>query len=126
MKHLFGLLLPLILAAFAVAFALPLGLGAHPQWATTVIWIGAPVGIGLGFATSRTPALPRAVLAAALTLAAFATARYGRAEFGASFAEDMFAGQLWYFGWIATCASAAFAASSLGYILFNSFSSKFK
>ncbi len=126
MKHLFGLVLPLIVAALAAAFAVPFALGAHPQWAITVILIGTPLGIVVGWATSWIPPLPRLIAAIVLTLAAFATARYGRAEFGASFAEDVFAGQLWHFGWISTCGFAALTASTLGYILFNSFSSRFK
>ena len=49
----------------------------------------------------------RAALLAAATLAAYRTATLGKAGFAASYAEDQFAGQMWYFGWIATAAALA-------------------
>ena len=115
MKHALALALPLIAAALAVLLTLPQTLGAHPQWAITVILIGTPIGIILANALNAAKfAQPlRIATGAALTIAAFLTARYGRTEFGASFAEDQFAGQLWYFGWIATCAGVALTLASL-------------
>ncbi len=117
MKHALALAiaLPLVAAILAAALNLPQTLGAHPQWATSVILIGTPIGIALAYALSaiRLPQAIRITTGIALTAAAFLTARYGRAEFGASFAEDQFAGQLWHFGWIATCAFAALTLASL-------------
>lgn len=115
MKHALTLALPLIAAALAVLFSLPQSLGAHPQWAITVILIGTPIGIILAYALNAAK-LPQPLciaIGAVLTAVAFFTARYGRAEFGASFAEDQFAGQLWYYGWITTSAGVALTLASL-------------
>jgi len=46
-------------------------------------------------------------LAAVSTAIAFGVAKYGQTQFAASFAEDAFAGQLWFFGWHATAAAAS-------------------
>ena len=98
----------ILVAATAQVFGLAERLGAHPWWADKVIWIGVPVGFGLA-ATAWILRLPRGMRYlgfAGLTAAAFFVAQTGKLRFAASYAEDMFAGQLWYFGWIATCALA--------------------
>lgn len=104
-----------IAVAFFAAFvagllALPEALGAHPWWSAKVLWTGGSVGVALGILTAwgvssrsnyRGVALIGLVVA---TIAAFATARYGQTQFAASYAEDAFAGKLWFFGWHSTCA----------------------
>jgi hypothetical protein len=102
--------LTLSLAGMAVIWLADLTqtLGAHPWWSGKVVLIGAPVGLGLALALGRvlTPR-GRAALFAAATLAAVWVATTGKAGFTASYAEDRFAGQMWYFGWIATAAALA-------------------
>jgi hypothetical protein len=102
------LALPLFGALFAYVSGLTLALGAHPFWADKVIWIGLGLGLLLsailwGLRISKTICLIGLTL---LTCAAFATAHIGKSRFAASYAEDAMAGQMWYFGWIATCAFA--------------------
>ena len=113
MKYIIAFALPIFAAVLATNFSLSKSFGAHPQWADTVVLIGTPIGIVLCFALSKVPYNIRAIAGIALTVGAFATARYGRVEFGASFAEGAFAGQLWHYGWIATCVFAAFTLTSL-------------
>lgn len=102
------LALPLLGALTAYATGLTLALGAHPLWAGKVIWIGLGLGLLLsamlwGLRISKTVCLISLTL---LTCAAFATAHIGKSRFTASYADDALAGQMWYFGWIATCAFA--------------------
>ena len=101
-------LLVILVAAIAQLLGLPERLGAHPWWADKVIWVGVPVGFGLA-ATAWVLRLPRGIRYmsfAGLTLAAFMIAHTSKMRFAASYAEDALAGQMWYFGWIATCAMA--------------------
>lgn len=102
------LALPVIGALLAYATGLTQALGAHPWWADKAIWIGLGLGLLLsailwGLRLSKTV---RVVSLLGLTLAALATAYVGKTRFAASYAEDAFAGQMWYFGWIATCTCA--------------------
>lgn len=109
MKHALAIAAPLLAASLAVTFNATQMLGAHPQWASTVLLIGAPGGLALGYVlyAIRLPYLLRVVLAFGIAGGAFYLAREGQAAFAASFAEDAAAGQQWFFGWIATCMGAA-------------------
>lgn len=97
----------LILLAILVALALALGLtglavhlGAHPFWADTVVWIGAALGLVAALLSERMrPSLGLGGFALVTALAVWAAVA-GKARFVASYAEDAFAGRLWYFGWI--------------------------
>jgi hypothetical protein len=56
----------------------------------------------------------QAVIFVSLMLVTYGVSRYGKADFVASYAEDRFAGRLWYFGFIGFtfstyCALAALA-----------------
>ena len=111
----------LVAAVLATAITLALAhlgltraLGAHPFWSAKIAWIGAPVGLVLALGALRLPKLVAAGGFALLTVASLAVAQYGKTGFAASFAEDRFAGQLWYFGWIATAAFFAAALATLG------------
>lgn len=105
----------LLLAGLATAVDLTKLLGAHPWWSASVLWIGAAVGSVLyASATALNARTGIMILTfSILTLAGFAIATWGKARFAASFAEDAVAGQMWYFGWIATCAFVAAALISL-------------
>ena len=81
-------------------------LGAHHFWSAKVAWIGAPIGMVIALILTRLPARFGILLSLAGAIIAGATAHYGKLQFAASYAEDRLAGQLWYFGWIATAATA--------------------
>ena len=107
----------LILGLFCAA--IPVGLfiyidgaalfGAHPWWSQSSVLIGAVIGLGLALVTRGRGF---AIFAFALLLASLAT-WFGKTQFAASFAEDVMAGRLWYFGWIAVGASATATLVSL-------------
>jgi hypothetical protein len=67
------------------------------------------LGLGLGLLLAailwglRLPKPWRLISLTVVALAAYATANIGKTRFAASYAEDALAGQMWYFGWIATC-----------------------
>ena len=101
----------ILLGIIALAVPVALGwfgafqtLGAHPWWALKVALIGAPVGVVLGAVLSRYALLPSVIAGLVLLALAYGAAYYGKTQFAASFAEDAFAGKLWYFGWIGTAA----------------------
>ena len=99
--------LPAIIALFvpiALAwFGLSRILGAHPYWEVQTIAIGAPIGLAAAFGMFFAGLNHKvtAITSIALLLGSMAGATYGKAVFVASYADDRFAGQLWYFGWIA-------------------------
>lgn len=115
MKQVWPIIVVLAAAVTAWSAELTLLLGAHPWWAATVLWIGTGLGLALaGLAVYLGVSYSTRLIAASLlTAAAYATASFGKNRFAASFAEDTFAGQMWYFGWIATCAFAAATLASL-------------
>ena len=118
MRHAFAIALPLLAASLAVVLGLTQRFGAHPQWAETVLLIGAPGGLALGYMLYSVglPRPLRVVFAAAAAGTAFYLAREGQAAFAASFAEDQVAGQLWFFGWIAACMGGAATLTSLALV----------
>jgi hypothetical protein len=102
----------LIVLGLAYVLDWPRGFGAHPWWSQDVVLYGAPAGIVLALA-----ALWLSARAWVWTIGffvacgvAFASAKWGQAAFSASFAEDAFAGRIWFFGWIAV---ALFGAASV-------------
>ncbi|CUK06816.1 hypothetical protein Q8W25_03750 [Shimia thalassica] len=105
--------LPVILAAIVMAlvvvFDVPTSFGAHPWWSTKSVLIGAPIGIVIAVLATRLTisAMVRRITFAVAVVAAFGVAKYGGEQFAASYAEDAFAGKLWFFGWIATSAAVA-------------------
>ncbi|WP_424975262.1 hypothetical protein [Dinoroseobacter sp. S124A] len=115
---LIGTALAVALLALANQIGLPRTLGAHPFWATQVLWIGAPLGLVLALlATLRARPGIGALAGLALSGAAFWAATQGRIAFAASYAEDALAGQMWYFGWIALTAGAALTLATLPALL---------
>ncbi len=105
-------LLPALIAALVMAALIALDiarpLGAHPWWSQKTLLIGAPFGLILAtLAGLKLRPIPLTVTFAIATALAFATAKYGQTQFAVSYAEDQLAGKLWYFGWIATGATAA-------------------
>lgn len=94
----------LVILGIAALIDLPQTLGAHPWWSVKTLLIGGPIGLVLGyFARLRFAPVGFSVL----VLLSYFTAKTGQSRFAASYAEDAFAGQLWYFGWMATAIMAA-------------------
>lgn len=100
----FGLITGVSAAVAMYLVGAPLLLGAHPFWAVKVIWIGAAIGLLVSLALWRLPRLAGLSVAGLASIASFGAAHIGKTRFAASYAEDALAGQMWYFGWIATCA----------------------
>lgn len=102
------LALPILGALLAYAIGLTQILGAHPWWADKVILIGLFLGLLLSTTLwgLRVSKFVRLLGLTVLAFVAYATAYTGKAQFAASYAEDALAGQMWYFGWIATCTFA--------------------
>ena len=88
----------LVVFVFYVADVTTLA-GAHPQWALQLAVSGIVLGTGLAALILRVPFVLRTVALSVLAICAYVVARYGKGQFAASFAEDAFAGQLWFFGW---------------------------
>lgn len=113
MTHIKRLTLSLLglamLVGLAMTFNVTQYLGAHPWWSGKVIWIGIPIGTLLSLFAwlLHVARLPRLLGFGAFTILSFSMAHIGKSRFAASYAEDMFAGQMWYFGWVATCAFCA-------------------
>lgn len=84
-------------------FGLSRYLGAHPVWAVKIGYIGAGFGVVIYslFWVWRGSWLAKFFTYAILLVIAAGAAYFGKARFVASFAEDVMAGRLWYFGWIA-------------------------
>ena len=109
MRYVAAVIAPVLAAALAFALNLPQNLGAHPWWPQDVILNGLPIGLALAWVLALTPLsrVTAIALAGMATMAAAVIATTGKARFAASYAEDVFAGKMWYFGWIATCGLAA-------------------
>ena len=106
------LVLALAIAVVAAYFDLPKALGAHPWWSRQVVMVGAGVGLIVVFGASLLHHKWVLLWGAVITLvASAAAATYGKAQFAASYAEDAFAGQLWFFGWIGICFGAVTSIS---------------
>ena len=106
--------------AFVVAIALPVllaqsgmfvKLGAHPWWAVQVALIGAPIGALVAMAPFTQG--KRLLLGLVVLALCAGAAYYGKTQFAASFAEDAFAGRMWYFGWIGIAAGDAIIVAAL-------------
>ena len=110
----FAAALALLAVGAASYFGVTERLGAHPSWANIVPVIGGVMGAVFAIVLRFLPKVARIVLFAALLGASFAMAWLGKTRFASSFGEDLFAGQVWYFGWIATgCFTAAVLATIL-------------
>ncbi|MDJ0824807.1 MAG: hypothetical protein QNJ16_04825 [Rhodobacter sp.] len=107
----FTLAATVIVAAILPLAAAMLGvsqwLGAHPWWAGQTAWVGVAVGLIIGLLSVRRTRWWRIGVGVALIVVSAIAAGYGKAQFAASFAEDAFAGRLWYFGWIGIAAGVA-------------------
>jgi len=96
-----------------------LALGAHPFWSSKATYIGIIAGtlitLCVAFLDRRAPiTAAKLLIGIVLTTAAIAaiTLLYGKAEFAASYAENAFAGRVWYFGFMAMIAGLfVFAAA---------------
>lgn len=106
-RDVIGLIVAAILTIGAVYSGLPEWLGAHPKFAEKIAIGGALSGAVLAVLVRYWRAVPvvKAGLAGLALFLAFTVAKVGGNRFAASFAEDAFAGKMWFFGWIATGAA---------------------
>ncbi|WP_412555380.1 hypothetical protein [Shimia sp. MIT1388] len=106
MRHLLPALIAALFMGALIALDIARPLGAHPWWSQKTLMIGALFGLILApLAGLKLRPLPLTITFAIITALAFAIAKYGQTQFAASYAEDQFAGKLWYVGWIATGAT---------------------
>ncbi|MGJ8530155.1 hypothetical protein [Maritalea sp.] len=103
-----GMIVVAVLFFVLEKFGLVISLGAHPFWATKVTYIGIAIGVVASLLTVfimqklhiKTMFLPAGFLMATCVIAAI-TLLYGKAEFASSYAENAFAGRIWYIGFMA-------------------------
>jgi hypothetical protein len=83
-------------------FGVTTALGAHPWWSFKGVYIGAIVGVVIYVLQSfwRGSFVIKRLIFAIRLLAMTATVWQGKTRFVASFAEDAFAGKMWFYGWI--------------------------
>lgn len=114
---LLGLLIRLVGAAIIIWLlefsGFWLWLGTHPFWSGKVAYIGIGIGIVLSlivFVISRRTGMDNGkVLIGLIALTGVVTVIalfYGKAEFVASFAENRFAGKVWFYGFMGMIGSA--------------------
>jgi len=101
-----GIVIAAMAVTLAYVFEAPNSLGAHPFWDQQVLFIGAGIGAILGLISLPLPNVARIGGFLALTVLAYLAASWGKETFAVSYAEDAFAGRIWYFGWFATVAAA--------------------
>ncbi len=101
--YLISILIVIVAAHWGVGRAY----GAHPFWATSVAWIGAPTGAVFALLIRRRRWPVRLVLSSGLLALSATAAHQGRLAFAASFAENRLAGQAWYLGWIGVAAAVS-------------------
>lgn len=80
-------------------------LGAHPFWARDVPLTGLVLAVPIALVGYWQQGLAGALALVCLIVGAV-SARFGKAAFAASYAENALAGQFWFFGWIALCGGA--------------------
>lgn len=81
-------------------------MGTHPFWATQVVILGTAIGATIVFALTFLRLGIRISMVFALIFlgVTLGFTSFGKARFGASFAENGAAGKVWYYGSIATSA----------------------
>lgn len=110
----FGITLAVAVAAYFSGATQTLG--AHPFWASNTIILGTPIGLALGYVSTRLRLGLAIAALTGLTIVTYLIARTGKTRFAASYAEDAFAGQMWFFGWHAV---VVFAVATLFVAAFN-------
>lgn len=105
------LLAPLIAGVVVSGFTFlggTLALGAHPSWAIKVGLIGTAVGAATWLVQHCFGATGRTMLVfdAVLFVACAAVVWFGKTRFVGTYAQDVLAGRLWFFGWMALTGSA--------------------
>ena len=102
-----------VAAVLVIVFGLSGGtaaFGAHPWWAQNVAYIGAGIGFALALFAAMIGLDKRGnlVIGGLALIATGYTAWLGKSRFAASFTEDAFAGQLWFYGWIGAMSALCF------------------
>jgi hypothetical protein len=110
---------PYIFAPMVIILAANAGLaeslGAHPFWSISIAWLGVPFGLIVALATKWLDWswLLRVSIGIVGLGIAYAVATYGKSAFAASYAEDVLAGRMWYFGWVGVAIFATVLVAAL-------------
>lgn len=118
MKYAFAIALPLAVFVILHLAGVPVRLGAHPWWAGQVLIVGGVAGTGLAMVLRRHPR-PVLIIAILVGLMSWVLADLGKARFAASYAEDIWAGRAWYFGWIFACIGGATSLALVPFVRSN-------
>ena len=90
----------------AAQLGVPKAFGAHPWWATSVVYLGLLFGLLPALAVRLW--VPNGLIWPAVTAVGFAVlvtvTVIGKTRFAASYAEDRLAGDMWHKGWIGSVA----------------------
>lgn len=91
-----------------VGFGGAQALGAHPFWGMKIAYfaIGAGLVMSVMAALAKQRLTQQLITFTTLLVISIAITTYGKTQFAASYAEDDFAGKLWFFGWIAALAAS--------------------
>lgn len=103
-----GAIVAVVLLYISAWLKLPEFFGAHPYWASKVLFIGGAIGIFTAsafsvFASNVKILIPLVLFDLVFVVGAIST-YVGKAKFAESFAENALAGQFWFFGWVAIAA----------------------
>lgn len=91
------------------------------MWSQTVTLLGLAAGLGVIVLTGSRPRWGVVILLIILTALALQTPLLGKEEFVATYAENRFAGQIWYFGFIGFVAGLFGSLTALVSKLFITF-----
>lgn len=87
---------------------IPQSLGAHPWWATMVVWRGLPIGLAFAFAlpfTGLSKKLRAVLIGIVLVITALISSHYHTRFVAAEDADAFWPGRIWFYGWITMMAA---------------------
>lgn len=91
-------------------------LGAHPRWGMKIAYLAIASGLLMAFlaALAGQRWQLQLITFSTLLVISIAITTYGKTQFAASYAEDDFAGKLWFFGWIGALAASFSIITAVG------------
>ncbi|ARU88671.1 hypothetical protein [Pseudomonas sp. M30-35] len=109
-----------VIAALAILafvyFGGPAALGAHPRWGMKIAYLAIASGLVMLFLATLASRRWQFQLItfSTLLIISIAITTYGKTQFAASYAEDDFAGKLWFFGWVGALAASFSIITAVG------------